>query len=90
MTSTRLNLAALALAAVLVLPTPLMAGEENPTPDELMAITTALQRDGFRNWETVEYDDDEGVWEVDSAIGPDEKEVDVILDPVTFAILRLE
>lgn len=90
MTVAPLKLAALGLAAALAFPAPLMAGEENPTPDELIAITAALQRDGFRNWETVEYDDGEGVWEVDSAIGPDEQEVDVIVDPVTFAIIRLE
>ncbi len=58
-----------------------------PTPDERNRIEAALKADGFTRWKGIERDD--GVWEVDDAIGPDGQEYDIKLDQA-FKIIKKE
>jgi hypothetical protein len=57
-----------------------------PTPEERSRIESVLRAEGFQRWDDIELDD--GVWEVDDAVGPDGREYDLKLDPNTFAIIE--
>lgn len=74
-----------ALAAGILCAGPAMA-DRPPTPEERTKIETVLKQNGFTRWEEIEFDD--GLWEVDDAIGADGVEYDLKLDPNTFEILQ--
>lgn len=57
-----------------------------PTPEELTRIENTLRGLGFTRWEEIEFDD--GMWEVDDAIGADGQEYDLKLNPETFEVAR--
>jgi hypothetical protein len=83
------SLGILALASILVVSTAVPApADDEPGPDDLARITEALKRAGFHSFEGVEFDD--GVWEVDDAVGSDGREYDLELDPQTLKIVRRE
>jgi hypothetical protein len=83
------SLGILALASILVGTAAVRApADDEPGPDDLARITEALKRAGFHSFEGVEFDD--GVWEVDDAVGGDGREYDLELDPQTLEIVRRE
>ena len=59
-----------------------------PTAEERTRIENALRGLGFTRWEEIELDD--GVWEVDDAIGSDGQEYDLKLHPETLAVIKQE
>lgn len=78
---------AAALAALLLLaPTAAaIADDRPPTAEERAQIEEVLRAEGFTTWDEIELDD--GVWEVDDAIGPDGHEYDLKLDS-NFNIIK--
>jgi len=56
-----------------------------PTAEERAKIESTLQNEGFTAWEEVEFDD--GVWEVDDAVGADGVQYDLWLDPESFSVM---
>lgn len=77
------GLAALAFALTLA-PT---AHADTPLPAEQQAkVEAMLRQEGFTKWSEIELDD--GMIEVDDAIGADGKKVDLKLDPKTLAIVK--
>jgi hypothetical protein len=83
------SLGILALASILVGTAAVPASaDDEPGPEDLARITEALKRAGFHSFEGVEFDD--GVWEVDDAVGSDGREYDLELDPQTLEIVRRE
>lgn len=84
-----LSCGTLALAALLALSIPLAAhADEEAGPEDRARIMEALQAAGYSSFEEAEMDD--GVWEVDDAIGSDGREYDLKLDPDTFEIIEVE
>jgi hypothetical protein len=77
--------AAIAFALAVAVASPALA-DRPPTPEERAKIESVLRAAGFERWEEIEFDD--GVWEVDDAIGADGREYDLKLDPRTFAIIE--
>lgn len=49
-----------------------------PNAEERAKIEEVLRAEGFTRWDDIEWDD--GFWEVDDAIGADNREVDLKLD----------
>jgi hypothetical protein len=83
------SLGTLTLASILVVTAAVRASaDDEPGPEDLARITEALKRAGFHSFEGVEFDD--GVWEVDDAVGSDGREYDLELDPQTLEIVRRE
>ena len=83
------SLGILTFASILVAMTTVRASaDDEPGPEDLARITEALKRAGYQSFEGVEFDD--GVWEVDDAVGSDGREYDLELDPQTLEILRRE
>ena len=84
-----LSLGALALATIVALSIayPVRADEE-AGPEDRERIAEALRAAGYQSFEEVEFDD--GVWEVDDAVGDDGREYDLELDPQTLEIIRRE
>jgi len=64
------------------------ADDRAPTAEERTAIEQVLSSAGYTAWEEIELDD--GLWEVDDAIGADGREVDLKLDPATLAIVEID
>jgi uncharacterized membrane protein YkoI len=62
--------------------------DDEPGPEDRARIAEALKRAGYQSFEEVEFDD--GVWEVDDAVGSDGREYDLELDPQTLEIIRRE
>ncbi len=65
-----------------------------PNAEERKAIEDVLTAAGYTSWEEIEFDDDDDdendrVWEVDDAIGPDGREYDLKLD-TGFRIIKKE
>ena len=75
----------LALATIVALP---VYADEEAGPEDRARITEALRAAGYESFEEVEFDD--GVWEVDDAVGSDGREYDLELDPDTLEIIRKE
>ena len=67
---------------------PYQPADDEPGPDDLARITEALKRADYQSFEGVEFDD--GVWQVDDAVGGDGREYDLELDPQTLEIIRRE
>ena len=78
--------AALLASACAIAPITSALADRAPTPEERTRIENALRGLGFTSWEEIEFDD--GVWEVDDAIGQDGQEYDLKLDPETLAIIK--
>lgn len=76
---------AAAFAAGLAASAPAFA-DRMPTAEELGRIEAALKKEGFTRWDDIELDD--GVWEVDDAVGADGVRYDLELDPKTLAIVK--
>jgi hypothetical protein len=76
---------ALIIAAALALPA---FADDEAGPEDRARITEALQAAGYSSFEEVELDD--GVWEVDDAVGSDGQEYDLKLDPDTLEIIEKE
>ncbi len=74
------------LAGAVALACALALADRAPTPEERSRIESVLRAEGFSRWDDIELDD--GVWEVDDAVGPDGREYDLKLDPNTLAILE--
>jgi uncharacterized membrane protein YkoI len=62
--------------------------DDEAGPEDRARIAEALRAAGYESFEEVELDD--GVWEVDDAIGSDGREYDLELDPETLEIIRKE
>ena len=73
------------VAAMLALP---VHADEEAGPEDRARIAEALRAAGYESFEEVEFDD--GVWEVDDAVGSDGREYDLELDPDTLEIIRVE
>lgn len=58
-----------------------------PAPQELAQIEQVLRAEGFTRWDEIELDD--GVWEVDDAIGSNGTEYDLKLNQ-QFQIIERE
>ena len=78
---------AFATIAVALIAVPVQADEE-AGPEDRARIAEALRAAGYESFEEVEFDD--GVWEVDDAIGSDGREYDLELNPDTLEIIRKE
>ena len=78
-------LLAAVVAAMIALPA---QADEEAGPEDRARIAEALQAAGYSSFEEVELDD--GVWEVDDAVGSDGKEYDLKLDPETLEIIEKE
>lgn len=81
----KLAVAGLVVALGLASLSPAQAGRA-PTDEERSRIEVALRQEGFSKWDEIELED--GVWEVDDAVGADGKSFDVKLDPGTLAIIE--
>lgn len=90
MKTIRSGLLAMAVAGAVGLGAVALADGSKPDADELIAIATALQKLGYTSWDDIEFDEGKGGWEVDDAVGPDGKEVDLILDPDTLTVIRID
>ena len=55
-----------------------MAQDRAPTSQERVQIEQVLRAEGFTRWDEIELDN--GIWEVDDAIGPDKREYDLKLN----------
>ena len=73
------------IAATIALPA---HADEEAGPEDRARISEALQAAGYESFEEVELDD--GVWEVDDAVGSDGREYDLELDPETLEIIDIE
>ena len=73
------------VAAMIALP---VHADEEAGPEDRARIAEALRAGGYDSFEEVEFDD--GVWEVDDAVGSDGREYDLELDPDTLEIIRME
>jgi hypothetical protein len=62
--------------------------DDEAGPEDRARITEALSAAGYRSFEEVEFDD--GVWEVDDAVGSDGQEYDLKLDPDTLEIIEID
>jgi Peptidase propeptide and YPEB domain len=62
--------------------------DEEAGPEDRARITEALQAAGYESFEEVELDD--GVWEVDDAVGSDGVQYDLKLNPDTLEIVEKE
>jgi hypothetical protein len=66
-------------AAILFAPTSYaLADDRAPTDEERAQIEQVLRGEGFTRWDDIELDD--GVWEVDDAVGSDGREYDLKLN----------
>lgn len=84
-----MSLRTLAVAGLLAFASPALADDDRaPTADELTAIEAVLREAGYVSWDEIELDD--GVWEVDDARKADGTEHDLDLDPVSFAIVKVD
>lgn len=80
---------AILLASACTMPLATSAfADRAPTPEERARIETVLRGLGFTSWEEIELDD--GVWEVDDAIGADGQEYDLKLHPESLAVIEQE
>jgi hypothetical protein len=73
------------IAAAIVLPA---HADDEAGPEDRARIAEALRAAGYQSFEGVEFDD--GVWEVDDAIGSDGREYDLKLDPDTLKIIEID
>ena len=73
------------LAAAITLPA---SADDEAGPEDRARIAEALEAAGYSSFEEVEFDD--GVWEVDDAVGSDGREYDLELDPETLEIIDIE
>ena len=81
----------LSLAAGLVMVAGLPAwADRDAMPAERAQIEQMLRANGYVAWDDIEYDDEEGLWEVDDARAPDGKEYDLKLRPGTLEIVSRE
>jgi len=71
------------VAALIAVPA---QADEEAGPEDRARIAEALRAAGYESFEEIELDD--GVWEVDDAIGSDGREYDLELDPETLEIIR--
>ena len=60
--------------------------DRKPTPQERARIESVLRQNGFKRWGDITFYEEDQVWEVDEAIGPDGREQDLLVDPTTMAI----
>ncbi|MEO4041933.1 PepSY domain-containing protein [Hoeflea sp. CAU 1731] len=77
--------------SLLVATTTTALADRPPNTEERKAIEDVLTTAGYTSWEEIEFDDDDDdrVWEVDDAIGPDGKEYDLKLD-TDYKIIKKE
>jgi hypothetical protein len=62
--------------------------DDEAGPEDRARIAEALRAVGYQSFEEVEFDD--GVWEVDDAIGSDGRGYDLELDPATLEIIEID
>jgi hypothetical protein len=77
-----LSIAVLALAPAFAA----LAADRPPTAEERTRIEGVLRAAGFTAWEEIELDD--GVWEIDDAVGADGRRYDVKLNQAFEIIAR--
>lgn len=78
----------LAIAAMVAAPaTAALAADRDPTPRERAAIEQALRAAGYVQWDDIELEDDNGLWEVDDAKAADGKKFDLRLRPGTLEVV---
>ena len=73
------------VAAMIALPA---HADDEAGPEDRARIAEALRAAGYESFEEVEFDD--GVWEVDDALGSDGREYDLELHPDTLEIISIE
>jgi hypothetical protein len=61
-----------------------------PTSAELRQIEAKLASLGFTAWDSIEFDEDDGYWEVDDARGADGMRFDLHLATRSLELLRRE
>ena len=61
--------------------------DRDPTPAERAQIEQVLRANGYSTWDDIEFDDEEGLWEVDDARASDGKEYDLKLRPGSLEIV---
>lgn len=84
-----LSFGAPAFATMLLAATALPAlADDEAGPEDRARIAEALRAAGYDSFEEVEFDD--GVWEVDDAVGSDGREYDLELDPETLEIIDID
>lgn len=76
---------ALALLAAPALAPAAHAADRRPTEAEASRITEVLRAQGYRDWRGIEMDD--GIWEVDDAVGPDGSRRDVRVTPDDYKVI---
>lgn len=72
--------AGLAAAFALATGAAALADDRDVTAEERTAIEAVLEADGFVRWGEMEYDQDDGYFEVDDAIDAEGREYDLKLD----------
>lgn len=74
---------ALTATLAFLLPASGALADRAPTLEERAEIEAVLQNEGYTSWDSIEFDEDsrdEGVWEIDDAIGADGTQYDLELD----------
>jgi hypothetical protein len=85
MTLRRLAASALLFAAVAA---PALAADRDPTPEERAQMEKVLRAQGFVQWDDIELEADDQLWEVDDAKTADGRSYDLKLRPQSYDIVR--
>ena len=76
-TAIRMAVLAATFAAV---PLTAALADRRPTGEEQAIIAQVLLSQGFTNWDYMEFDDGDGIWEIDDAVDQDGYRHDLKLD----------
>ncbi|ODT89165.1 PepSY domain-containing protein [Phenylobacterium sp. SCN 70-31] len=79
--------AALTAAAALAAAGVAQAKDRDPTPQERTQIEAKLRAEGYVQWDDIELEDDNGLWEVDDAKTADGRKFDLRLKPGSLEIV---
>ena len=79
--------AALTAAAALAAAGAAQAKDRDPTPQERTQIEAKLRAEGYVQWDDIELEDDNGLWEVDDAKTKDGRKFDLRLKPGSLEIV---
>lgn len=85
--SVRLPIIAAAVGALGIAGPALADDDRKPSAQEARAITAALNKAGYTDWEEIEFDRDDNRWEVDDAKDREGRRWDLHLAPKTYAVI---